>query len=258
MSRKWSYQKMKIFFWLLLFILSLILLSCNRPIPRSVNPTATSLPKTTEPLSLTRTSLAGQIIATLTAAEVSTLNPTEGPTIESPVVTTLAVNTEIPQTVISTAATVQTTALPIETEIPSLTPTTSPPGKTTPLPTRAHQQVSPHAIEMPRVVRLHRGEFPWCIARRYDVNPRQLMKINGFYMGQIFYAGQQVILPMNPKPYPGLRALRPHPTSYRVAPGDTIYSIACYFGDVDPEALAVLNGIQPPYRLFVGELLSIP
>jgi LysM repeat protein len=110
----------------------------------------------------------------------------------------------------------------------------------------------------PQVYTLHRGEFPWCLARRFDVNPRQLLAVNGFYVWQIFYTGQQVYFPNNPMPFPGRRALRPHPASYRVAPGNTIYSIACFFGDVDPIYMAEINGISPPYRLTAGQVLSIP
>jgi hypothetical protein len=110
----------------------------------------------------------------------------------------------------------------------------------------------------PEVYYLHRGEFPWCLARRFDVNPRQLMRVNGFYYGQIFYPGQAIFFPLNPQPFPGNRALRPHPSTYWVGYRETIYSIACYYGDVDPIYLAEVNGIAPPYRLTPGQVLQVP
>jgi hypothetical protein len=43
-----------------------------------------------------------------------------------------------------------------------------------------------------------------------------------------------------------------------VAGGDTIYSVACKFGDVDPLVIAEVNGLDSPYNLKAGEEISIP
>jgi LysM repeat protein len=113
-------------------------------------------------------------------------------------------------------------------------------------------------LEIPMVYTLRRGEFPWCLARRYDIDPLQIMWLNGFGPGQVFYAGQQVLLPKNPLPFRGDRALHYHPATYRVQPRDTIYSVACYYGDLEPLELAAANGLQPPYLIDPGQDLSIP
>ena len=113
-------------------------------------------------------------------------------------------------------------------------------------------------MALPEVYWLNRGEFPFCLARRFNIDPGQLMWVNGFCPGQIFYAGQGIIIPNNPLPYRGRRALHLHPASYRVRPGDTIYKIACFFGDVDPLYLAQVNGLTPPFRLQAGQILNIP
>ena len=113
-------------------------------------------------------------------------------------------------------------------------------------------------LEIPEVYYLHRGEFPWCLARRFDIDPQQILWLNGFFPGQVFYGGQPVHLPQNPIPFPGQRALRPHPAVYSAGYGDTIYSVACFFGDLDPLALAAANGLEPPYRLQPGRILTIP
>jgi len=226
----------------------LVISGCNRPIPGSRRASATALPSTLEPLSLTRTSLSGQIMATLTAAG------------GSPVPLSQLTSTAIAQD--QTAVPTIVPATPQPTETPPSTPiatqpavaataTSAPPKKPT---SQSLQEVS----APPDIYHLHKGEFPWCLARRFNVNPRQLLRVNGFYIGQIFYPGQPVFFPANPKPFPGERMLRYHPASYRVSWGDTIFSVACYFGDVDPIILAEFNGLNPPYRLKAGQILSIP
>jgi LysM repeat protein len=66
-------------------------------------------------------------------------------------------------------------------------------------------------------------------------------------------------IPQTGNPFPGNRSLRAHPTTYIVASGDTIYSIACLFGDVDPEAIAYVNNITSPNKqLTPGQTINIP
>jgi LysM repeat protein len=128
---------------------------------------------------------------------------------------------------------------PIETPIPT------PPLITTPTPGR------------PATYTLQSGEFPYCIARRFNVNPDELLALNGLTDGQIFQPGLVLKIPQTGS-FPGERARRPHPTTYTVAVNDTIYSIACKFGDVDPIYLASYNNILPPYVLQPGTVLEIP
>jgi len=150
-------------------------------------------------------------------------------------------------------------ATPVPGEAPSAT---SAPGSTggiaQPPAGGGKESSAQQNLPFPEVYTLHKGEFPWCLARRFDINPRQIMKINGFYTGQIFYPGQPVWLPHSPRPFPGNRALHQHTAFYQVGHRDTIYSIACYFGDIDPIAIAELNGIPAPYRLVAGQILAMP
>ncbi|MBI2799381.1 MAG: peptidoglycan DD-metalloendopeptidase family protein [Gammaproteobacteria bacterium] len=46
------------------------------------------------------------------------------------------------------------------------------------------------------------------------------------------------------------------PRAYRVAAGDTLYSIAWRFG-VDHRMLAQLNGISDPHKIYVGQVLAM-
>lgn len=170
----------------------------------------------------------------------------------SQIVTPEAVTTPLPPTPESTP--IATTS---EQPVSSASPTgETPVAAETPVPEPV-EYASP-AMLVPEVYTLHRGEFPWCLARRYNISPQQIMCLNGFYPGQTFYAGQPVYLPLDPIPFPGKRALRPHPARYVVGFGDTIYSVACFFGNVDPMILAAVNDIQPPYRLRPGQVLEVP
>jgi LysM repeat protein len=56
----------------------------------------------------------------------------------------------------------------------------------------------------------------------------------------------------------GPRASLPHPTDYNVQAGDTLNSIACQFGDVTPEQIALENGITSQEQLIPGLSLHIP
>ncbi len=53
---------------------------------------------------------------------------------------------------------------------------------------------------------------------------------------------------------PGVRAATA--TSYRVRPGDSLFSIA-YAHDMDFRSLAIANSLSPPYTIFVGQELNL-
>jgi LysM repeat protein len=105
---------------------------------------------------------------------------------------------------------------------------------------------------------LQSGEFPYCIARRFDVDPDALLSLNGLSDGVMYPAGTQLRVPQSGS-FPGARALRNHPATYTVAASnETVYSIACLFGDIDPAAIAQTNNISPSSALTSGQQLSIP
>ncbi len=106
---------------------------------------------------------------------------------------------------------------------------------------------------------LQKGEFPYCIARRFNVNPEELLSLNGITNGQIFYPNLTLKIPQTGNPFPADRALRPHPGSFTVTASDeTVYGVACKFGDVDPAAIAAANGIAVGATLTAGQVLTIP
>jgi len=110
----------------------------------------------------------------------------------------------------------------------------------------------------PATYTLQSGEFPYCIARRFDVDPDALLSLNGLSDGVMYPAGTQLRIPQSGS-FPGTRALRNHPATYTVAASnETVYSIACLFGDIDPAAIAQTNNISPSSALTSGQQLSIP
>lgn len=138
----------------------------------------------------------------------------------------------------------------------SPTPVPTPQSQPTPTPVVTERRV-------PERYTLHEGEFPYCLARRFNINPDDLLTANGLVRGQQVYPGMTLVIPENARPWPPdiPRSLLPHPTTYTVMAGDTVYSVACKFGDVWPEDIARANGIpldQMGEPLTPGTVLNIP
>ena len=133
------------------------------------------------------------------------------------------------------------------------TPVLPPPGQATNTPIVAATTV----VTRPATYTLQIGEYPYCIARRFNVNPNDLLAVNHLTDGQLFQPGLTLTIPSTGT-FPGPRALHSHPGTYIVVADDTIYKIACYFGDVDPLAIATANKLVAPYKLTVGQTLTIP
>ena len=174
------------------------------------------------------------------------------------------------QTSIAMTGPIATSELPImtgETALPEVTELEGTPksvevaAETTPEPTK---EVKPDVVVptatpgIPKTYTLKKGEHPYCIARRFDVNPSELLRLSGLSEGDTFSAGTELKIPQSGNPFPGKRELRNHPTTYTVVSGDTIYSIACLFGDVSPEAIAYANSLEAPYNISSGDELKIP
>lgn len=107
---------------------------------------------------------------------------------------------------------------------------------------------------------LQNGEFPFCIARRFNVDPAELLSLNGLTSGDIYYPNLTLSIPQSGRPFPGTRSLRSHPATYTVTDANqSVYGIACIFGDVDPAAIVRANsGISLSSTLSVGQQINIP
>lgn len=115
-------------------------------------------------------------------------------------------------------------------------------------------------ITTPSTYTLKKGEWPICIARRYGLDIGALLAANGLTMSSKPGAGTTLTLPTN-SPWNdayGSRALKAHPTTYTVGSGDSVYSIACNFGDVAPESILAVNGLSSPSDLKAGTTIRIP
>lgn len=105
---------------------------------------------------------------------------------------------------------------------------------------------------------LQNGEFPYCIARRFNVDPDALLSLSGITSPDLYYPGLTLTIPQSGA-FPGSRMLASHPTTYNVLAGDeTVYSVACKFGDVDPASIASKNNISISAKLTAGQQLQIP
>jgi LysM repeat protein len=105
---------------------------------------------------------------------------------------------------------------------------------------------------------LRAGEFPYCIARRFNLDPDQLLSVNGLSDGQLLLPGRVLTIPQTGT-FPGNRMLSSHPATYNVlSTGETFYSIACKYGDVRPEDIAAANGMSVETALTAGQSISIP
>lgn len=137
-------------------------------------------------------------------------------------------------------------------------PTAKPP-QPTPIPTAIPQ---PEVIEptpgLPATYTIQKDEFLFCIARRFNLNASEFLAINGLGVDYYAQVGDRLTIPQSGKPYEGPRALHAHPADYTVAAGDSIGKIACYFGDVSPEAIYAANGLEKGAALQPGQVLQIP
>jgi LysM repeat protein len=147
---------------------------------------------------------------------------------------------------------------PTETPTPtSLVPATGAPTNT-PVPGNTPVVIVPTATPgRPATYTLHSGEFPYCLARRFDVDPNELLSLNGLVNGQNLQPGLILTIPQTGS-FPGNRALHAHPAQFTVNVDDSFYSIACYFGDVDPTSIAAANGLSLSSPLTTGKILNIP
>ncbi|MBI3151663.1 MAG: LysM peptidoglycan-binding domain-containing protein [Chloroflexi bacterium] len=129
-------------------------------------------------------------------------------------------------------------------------------------PTNANVNVPPAGTAVPPGTRpkewvLQPGEWPYCIARRFDVDPDALLQASGLTSPDIYYIGQKLIIPQSGS-FPGARNLLAHPTTYTASADDSVYGIACKFGDVSPDAIASANGISVSAKLTAGQQIKIP
>ena len=221
----------------ILMLVALVVSACNQPY--SQQPSVTNTPIDT---SLFATPLTGatqmtdvEIFATGTAAAaLQTTTPAISTVVGG---TPQASATSTPIIGITSPATTPTSTLAVSGTL------------TTALP----------AGPKPATYTLQNGEFVFCIARRFNVDPDEILALNGLFDSQTVYPGLVLKIPQSGKAFPGNRMLKAHPATYTVASAnETIYGVACEFGDIDPSAIAQANGLSVGAALTSGQQLSIP
>lgn len=113
-------------------------------------------------------------------------------------------------------------------------------------------------VTRPAEYTLRDGEFPFCIARRFNLDPAALLSLNNLGPNDLLEPGKTLQIPQTGTWEGDGRTRNPHPTTHTVTAGETIYSIACYYGDVSPEAIIAVNQLEEPYNLTAGQTLDIP
>ena len=200
------------------------------------------------------------ISATACTRSATSKNPAASPTSEIPFpVGTLDTSARVTEIIEQTKAvqptgisTVQTGSTSEATTIVAMTEAPT----ATPQPTATLPAIP--TLERPSTYTLQKGEWPICIARRYNLDVGSLLAANNLSMNSQPAAGTVLAIPSSGTWSSGSRALLDHPTDYTTQSGDTIYSVACDFGDVSPEAIIAANSLQSPYTLTVGQSLRIP
>lgn len=206
---------------MILLIATLALSACERPATRAPGGAATPTSEIPFPVATQPQIMVDILIGTQTAAA---LTPQTGGGISA---------TSTPSFEFSTPAVGTSEPAAANTPYPASTP-----GK-------------------PASYTLLHGEFPYCIARRFNVNPVDLLSMNGLNMNSLPATGTKLNIPTSGT-FPGERALKAHPTTYTVRAGETIGMVACYFGDVDPNIIYSANGITAGTALTTGQVLQIP
>lgn len=152
------------------------------------------------------------------------------------------------------ALTLEVSATPLFGDTATVAPsaTVTPTVTTTPAPVTQ--------LAVPSTYILRQGEWPYCLARRFNIDPDALLAANGLNSSNAnsLSVGTQLTIPTGTAGFGGQRSLRSHPTTYVASGTDTFHSIACLFGDVWPEHIAQANSLQLDQPIPGGMQLHIP
>ncbi|MDR3576602.1 MAG: LysM peptidoglycan-binding domain-containing protein [Anaerolineaceae bacterium] len=164
-----------------------------------------------------------------------------------------ATSTSVPNvqtTPMATTATVKAKATAKPTKVPKPTKTPKP----------YVAEASPTSPVRPTTYTVQHGDYLICIARRFDLNLTDLFNDNGMNIYSRPSTGTVLQIPQNDSWNTafGPRMWHSHPTQYTVKSGDNVNTIACYFGDVYPDAILAANNLKGAYTLSTGQAINIP
>jgi LysM repeat protein len=231
-----------------IMVFALILLittttACERSLSQAPQATPTLIPTSVfpTPLPTSMDFVEGLITQTAMAETPGTVDPNMTPSEITPETGVTA--TATPEVMTGSTSTATQISI-ISTSTPGTTSITSTP---------------PAVGTLPTSYALQSGEFPYCIARRFNLNPDELLSLNGLADGMVFQPGLVLKIPQTGNPFPGTRAWHPHPATFVVSKADeTLYGVACYYGDIDPNTIAQTNSLALSATLTVGQQITIP
>jgi LysM repeat protein len=232
----------------IILIAALLLSACDRSASVSPVTTPTTSGEIPFPVATQSQIMKDILAATQTAAAVSgTLSTGSLPGVATST-PAFTYATPTPGALIAIEPSPTATSLYASTEIATTVPTAIPTAMV--YPTATPGKPSSYTIQA--------GEFPFCIARRFNVNAGDLLAANGLSINSHVSVGTVLSIPQNGTWSAGSRALKSHPASYTVAYGDSVGSIACGYGDVDPNMILYANGLSSGATLTQGQVLQIP
>ncbi len=131
------------------------------------------------------------------------------------------------------------------------TPIPTPTATSAPTPTM-------QTLTRPQSWAVQGGETIYCLSRRFDVDPGDMLAINNLYAGSMLHIGDVLLVPQTGAWPGGDRKILDHPDVWNITPGETVYEIACAYGDVWPEHIIQANGLSEPYDISGMQTLQIP
>lgn len=117
------------------------------------------------------------------------------------------------------------------------------PAEPAPATPGAPRPSTPGGVLVSKTVTVGQGDTVFAIARRHNVNAREIIELNGLQPPYTLKVGQKLKIPGG--------------EHHSVIPGDTLYSISRRYS-VDIARLMAANGIDQSHGIVIGQILAIP
>jgi len=143
-------------------------------------------------------------------------------------------------------------------QLPTATSTPPPtPPEATQTPVIVVNSPTPGAAQTQTYV-VQPGEWVYSIARKFEIDPNDIIALNNLQYPFDLEVGQEITLPAARSSSNGPNAtVVAGGTEYIVRAGDSVYSIAQAHG-VDYESIIGVNNLVFPYNIYPGDRLIIP
>lgn len=119
----------------------------------------------------------------------------------------------------------------------------NPPKSAAPASPAAPRPSTPGAVVVGKTHTVQQGDTVYAIARKYGINAREIIELNGLQPPYALKLGQKLKIPGG--------------DHHSVIPGDTLYSISRRYS-VDIPRLMAANGIDQSHGIVIGQILVIP